>query len=124
VHCQKISNALGTLGQSPGKKKRFELTFKTVLVALFTERVGQQVPDCRTSNRKGPTAECRLSVECYVHQLSSCRSKMLSARDIGDGRTTAFEILWSGAILTAVHQHAELILDALRHIKPMEVLVQ
>jgi len=49
---------------------------------------------------------------------------MLSARDIGDGRTTVFEILWSGAVLTVVHQHAELILDALRHIKPMEVLVQ
>jgi len=45
-------------GQSPGEKKRFELTFETVRVALFTERVGQRVPDRRTSNRKGPTAEC------------------------------------------------------------------
>ena len=52
------------------------------------------------------------------------RSKMLSTRDIGDGRTTVFEVLWSGAILTAVHQHAELILDALGHIEPVEVLVQ
>ena len=60
----------------------------------------------------------------YVHQLSSCRSKTLSARDIGDGSTTVFEILWSGVVLTAVHQHDELILDALRHIKPMEVLMQ
>ena len=91
---------------------------------MFTERVGQLVPDRRTSNRKGPTAECRPSVARYVHQLSSCRSKMLSARDIADGRTTVFEVLWSGAVLTAVHQHTELILDALRHIKPMEVLVQ
>jgi len=56
---------LGTLGQSPGKKKRFELTFETVLVALFMERVGQRVPDRRTSNRKGPTAECRPSVTRY-----------------------------------------------------------
>ena len=38
----------------PGKKKRFELTLETVLVALFTERVGQRVPDRRTSNREGP----------------------------------------------------------------------
>jgi len=68
------------------KKKRFELTFETVLVALFTERFGQRVPDRRTSNIKGPTAECRPSVARYVHQLSSCRTKMLSARDIGDGR--------------------------------------
>ena len=71
-----------------------------------------------------PTAECRPSVAGDVHQLSSCRSKMLSASDVGDGRAAVFEVLWSVAVLTAVHQHAELILDALRHIKPVELLVQ
>jgi len=52
------------------------LTLETVLVALFTEGVGQRVPDRRTSNRKGPTAECRPSVARYVHGMHALTLNM------------------------------------------------
>jgi len=48
---------------------------------------------------------------------------MLSAGDVSDRCTALLEVLWSGAVPTAVHHYRELILDALRHIKPMKLLV-
>jgi len=48
---------------------------------------------------------------------------MLSAGDVSDGCAALLEVLWSGAVPTAMHHHGELILDALRHIKPVKLLV-
>ena len=75
-------------------------------------------------NRESPLGKRTQSVARYGQKLSADRSEMLPRCDCGEWDAEVGQVLGCLAFQTAVHHDAELVLDSLGYIEPMQLSVQ
>jgi len=119
---QSISIALSTL--IPREQNSFQRATKvTAADSRLTQFDRQWIPDRRTPNKEGPTADCASSIP-RNSQMVQVGWTSMSAGDVS-GRSAALDqVPWSFVLQTPALHDSQLVLHSLRDIEPVELVVE